>query len=298
MTKDPGVRRSPRERYLALPTGLTYHLLEWAHPTSETTIVLVHGFLDLSWGWRWVADELAQRYHVIAPDLRGHGDSDWIGPGGYYYFYDYIADLDHVLRRTCRSRFVLAGHSMGGSVVSYWAGARAGDPATPQPAAVAMFEGLGPPENSDTVATRMGPWVEQWQRARRAPPAPLASLEDAAARLRKHDPQLRAEMAAELAERGTRREARGLVWKHDPLHVTAGPIPFRRDLAASLWERIRCPVLLVDARNSTFRLPTPEEAARRAAFANARSAIIDDAGHMMQRHQPAEMARLIAELAS
>ena len=46
--------------------------------------MLVHGFLDLAHGWREVGDRLAARAHVVAVDLRGHGDSDWIGPGGYY----------------------------------------------------------------------------------------------------------------------------------------------------------------------------------------------------------------------
>jgi len=43
---------------------------------------------------------LATRAHVIAPDLRGHGDTDWIGAGGYYHFLDYVADLDELIART------------------------------------------------------------------------------------------------------------------------------------------------------------------------------------------------------
>jgi len=56
--------------------------------------VLVHGFLDLGYTWHEVAATLATRAHVIAPDLRGHGDSDWLGAGGYYHFFDYIPELD------------------------------------------------------------------------------------------------------------------------------------------------------------------------------------------------------------
>jgi pimeloyl-ACP methyl ester carboxylesterase len=296
----------PIKRYLALPTGLTYHLLEWPHPTSQTTIVLVHGFLDLAWGWKWVAQELAKHYHVVAPDLRGHGDTDWIGPGGYYHFFDYLPDLDEVIRRTARDRLVLAGHSMGGSVVSYWAGSRAGHAGTKQPAALALLEGLGPPEGPDTAATRLGAWIDQWHRVRRAPPRPMATLDDAIARLQRHDDRLGLEMARELAEQGTRPSGinvgpdaggKGLVWKHDPLHVTVGALPFRRELAMSLWSRITCPVLLVEARQSTFRLAAEDTAFRRAAFAGVRDAVVEEAGHMMLRHQPREVARLIAELA-
>lgn len=289
----------PIDRHLALSTGLTYHLLEWPHPTSQTTIVLVHGFLDLAWGWRWVAEELARDYHVIAPDLRGHGDSDWIGPGGYYYFYDYVADLDDVIRRMSRKRLVLAGHSMGGSVVSYWAGARTGHAGSPQPAGLALFEGLGPPDNpAENVGTRLGAWIDQWQRVRNKPRKPMTSIDEAVARLRHHDPRISEEMARELAEHGTRpQRSGGVTWKHDPLHVTAGPVPFRRDVAASLWTRIRCPVLLVEARQSTLHLSAADTADRRTLFSDVRDAVIEDAGHMMLRHQPAEMARLIGGLA-
>jgi pimeloyl-ACP methyl ester carboxylesterase len=288
---------APIDRYIALPTGLTYHLLEWNHPTSQTTVVLVHGFLDLGWGWRWVADELAKSYHVVAPDMRGHGDSDWVGTGGYYYFYDYVADLDHVIRRVARRSLLVVGHSMGGSVASYWAGARSIGPAGRRPDAIAMLEGLGPPQNDESVATRIGSWIDQWQRVRSQTPRPLASLDEAVTRLRRHDVRLSLEMAQELAAHGTRTQRQGIVWKHDPLHVTAGPIPFRREVAASLWSQIRCPVLLVEARQSTLRLPAAETATRRSYFADAREAIIEDAGHMMQRHQPIQVAQLIGELA-
>jgi pimeloyl-ACP methyl ester carboxylesterase len=280
MTTPAVAALAPESRYLALPTGLTYHLLEWDHPTSDTTMFLVHGFLDLGWGWKWVAEELARDYHVVAVDLRGHGDSDWIGPGGYYYFYDYIADLDDVIRRMSRKRLVLAGHSMGGSVASYWAGARAGHQGSPQPVGLALLEGLGPPESADTVGTRLGAWVDQWSRVRKQAPRPMASLDDAVARLCKHDDRLSEEMARELAT-----------------HVTAGPVPFREEVAASLWSRIACPVLLVDAKQSAFRQLLTDQAQRRAHFKDVRDALIDEAGHMMLRHQPAEVARLLRELA-
>lgn len=254
--------------------------------------MLVHGFLDLAYGWHEVAERLAARAHVIAPDLRGHGDSDWIGAGGYYHFLDYVADLDEVIARLAGPRLVVVGHSMGGSVASYWTGTR---PA--RAAALALLEGLGPPDQSDAELTgRTAQWIDAWRKARgRA--KPMSSVADAAARLRKHDPLLGEALANKLAAAGTRTTDAGLVWKHDPLHLTMGPYPFRRDHAAQYWRRIACPVLIVDGAQTMMNLPDAERAARRAHFANHRHVTLPGAAHMMQRHQPAALANLLLELA-
>ncbi|MDB4956398.1 MAG: alpha/beta hydrolase fold protein [Myxococcales bacterium] len=253
--------------------------------------MLVHGFLDLAYGWHEVADKLAAQAHVIAVDLRGHGDSDWVGPGGYYHFLDYVADLDHVIARVARKRVVGVGHSMGGAVVAYWAGTR-----PDRPAAIALLEGLGPPDQSEAeLGGRTAQWIEAWRTAR-AKVQPMPSIQDAANRLRKHDPLLGEDLARRLATAGTRASEGGFVWKHDPLHLTMGPYPFRRDAAAQYWRRITCPVLVVDGDKSFMNLPDSERAARRAEIRTCRHVTLAGAGHMMQRHQPAALAKLVADL--
>jgi len=228
---------------------------------------------------------------VIAPDLRGHGDSDWIGPGGYYHFLDYVADIDDVVAKLARKRLVVVGHSMGGGVASYWAGTR-----PERVAALALLEGLGPPDQSESqLPARTRQWIDAWRAARGKQKA-MTSLDDAVTRLRRHDPLLSEELAKKLAAAGTKSIDGGLRWKHDPLHLTMGPYPYRTAYVTQYWRAITCPVLVVDGAETRLNLPEPERAERRAHFANHRHVVLPAAGHMMQRHQPDALAKLLLEL--
>lgn len=280
-------------RRLALATGIGYHVLEWHGPPDvNLTFVLVHGFTDVAYAWRGVAERLAAHAHVIAPDLRGHGDSDWISGGGYYHFMDYVADLDDVIRQCARTRVVLVGHSMGGSVCSYYAGSR-----PERLEALALLEGLGPPDQSAADGpTRTAMWIDAWRSARTKPPKVMATLDDAVARLRKHDDLLSPELARELAERGTKKVDGGVAWKHDPLHATFGPYPYRLDTAMKYWAKITCPTLIVDGAESKLNLSIDERAKRRACFVDHRYENVAGAGHAIQRHQPAVLADLLLSL--
>ena len=265
---------------------------EWSGDES-TTFVLVHGFTDLGAGWCEVAPLLAPHGRVIAPDLRGHGDSDWIGPGGYYHFMDYVADLDDVIRQRATGKLVVVGHSMGGSVCSYWAGCR-----PEKLAALVLVEGLGP---SDMMGgegpTRTVVWLDVWRGARDpAKQKVMASLDDAAARLKKHDDRVGDALARRLADFGTKPHAGGFVWKHDPLHGTFGPYAYRLETAKKYWARITCPVLAIDGAQSKLNLSLDERAARRAVFPNIQHLVIDQAGHAVQRHQPKQLADAILAL--
>ncbi|MFL5732600.1 MAG: alpha/beta fold hydrolase [Chloroflexia bacterium] len=79
-----------------------------AHP-----LVLLHGG-----SWRWqgalLLDELSQRYHVYAPDFRGHGRSG--RTPGHYTIQDCAADIILFMEKMVREPAVLIGHSLGGQV--------------------------------------------------------------------------------------------------------------------------------------------------------------------------------------
>ena len=283
----------PTSRMVPLPDGLRCHLLEWDAP-SDHTIILVHGFLDLAWGWEPVIDaagpgELAGRFHIVAPDMRGHGDSARVGPGGYYHFLDYVLDLDQLITAVGRERVSLVGHSMGGMICSYYAGS---NPA--RISRLALLEGMGPPEQSTALPDRVATWLDSMRRLQTRPERGMATLEQAAERLRKHDPLLTPELAHRLAAHGTRQGEDGsFYFKHDPMHLTPGPYPFRVDVAHTFWQRITCPVLYVEGGESTFRGAPADLQQRVSSLAHVEQAVLAGAGHMMQRHQPAALAALL-----
>jgi pimeloyl-ACP methyl ester carboxylesterase len=283
----------PVSHRVELGTGLRYHVLEWGaeQPELDHTVLLLHGFLDLAWGWAaTVRAGLAGRFHVIAPDLRGHGDTDWIGPGGYYHFVDYLADVDEIVRAFARGRLSLVGHSMGGSVASYFTGTF-----PDRVHRLALLEGMGMIESGASVPERARTWLDSWRRVRERPSKSYADHDEAAGRLRAHDPLLGEELARELAEHGTRAEPDGrLRFKHDPLHATQGPMPFRVAYAAEFWTRIKCPVLVVEGEQSVFRHASEEAERRMAMLPGPERALLPGAGHMMQRHQPDALAALLA----
>ncbi|MCA9595251.1 MAG: alpha/beta hydrolase [Myxococcales bacterium] len=280
-----------KQRDLELDTGLRAHLLEWDAARGDRTVILVHGFLDLAWSFRPTAERLAERFHVVAPDMRGHGDSARVGAGGYYHFMDYVADLASLVELVARPRVALVGHSMGGSIVSYTAGAFPG-----RFERVALLEGLGPPVDDGAIPERVAHWTAAWKRARARSPRGYDSIKEAAERLLSNDPLLDRGLALELAEHGTRLDDdERRRFKHDPLHLTRGPYPFRVDVAESFWRRIPCPVLLVDGTESSFAAMGAEAERRAACFQDARRVEISGAGHMIQRHQPLRLAEVLLD---
>jgi len=247
--------------------------------------------LDLAWGWApTVQAGLAERFHVVVPDMRGHGDSDRVGAGGYYHFMDYVADLASLVEQLGREKVSLVGHSMGGSISSYFAGTFPS-----KVRRLALLEGLGPPEDETPAPERSALWIAAWKRARGGESRGHESIEAAAARLRANDPKLSDDLARFLAERGTDALADGRRrFKHDPLHLSRGPYTFRVDQAESFWRRIDCPVLIVEGSDSPFRA-LPDLDRRIACLKDTQRVVIDGAGHMMQRHQPEALARILID---
>lgn len=266
--------------------GLHLHYAAWGDEAAPVLIVH-HGFLDHGGSWDAVAKRLAETMRVLCVDARGHGDSEWIGAGGAYTFSDYILDLHNLHESLGSPPLRLMGHSMGGSVMSYFAGTF--------PEAVeglVLVEGTGPPQAAwKTVPRHMKQFcLSTNERSRNRQPRPMATVADAAEKLRRADPLLGQAQSLELATKATSRVHGGVVWKYDPMHRARIGQPFVLEFAKALWRNISCPVLQVQGGRSPFKWPDHNE--RLAAFEDIREVVIDDAGHNVHAHAPDALAEL------
>jgi len=276
------------ERVVANGLDHAVHRFAWAGvevAAPRRTVLLVHGFLDAGSTWDRVAAPLARAgFEVLAPDLRGFGRTQRIGAGGYYHFHDYVADLDDLVRAIAPQWLGLVGHSMGGGVVTLYAGAR---PERVQK--LVVLEGLGPmSERPELAVDKTRRWLADRERIGRTP-RPLADLDEATARLAATHPRLDRALVRSRAERLVTRDAEGqLVWAWDPLHRTTAPMPFRGDAYASFLRAITAPTLFVSGGPAGWHPPDEEE--RLASLASVERFEVPDAGHMLHWSAADEVA--------
>jgi pimeloyl-ACP methyl ester carboxylesterase len=283
----------PRDRVVD-SQGLPIHCLEWGEPVG-VPIILVHGFLDQAHSWKFFVAEIEKqtrkRLWIVAPDCRGHGDSGWVGAGGYYHFPDYVLDLDYVIQSLGAPRINLIGHSMGGSISYLYAGAF-----PPRVNKLTLIEGVGPVGmNFSDAPLRMEKWITEVRERARHHFRAYTSIEAGAGQLRQTNPRLTVERALDLARAGMKQHVNGKwIWKFDPLHRTAAPQPFYTAQALEFFRRIECPVLIVDGKESRQTQRTDKQE-RYDTIANHRRAVVERAGHMVHQDNPAKLAEVLTE---
>ena len=97
--------------------GIDLHALYWRcdNPSSESCVLLLHGFTNDAHVWDEIAAELSREHHVLAPDFRGHGDSAW-DPKARYSHWQLVADIGEFAQQFQFPRWHVVGHSLGARV--------------------------------------------------------------------------------------------------------------------------------------------------------------------------------------
>ena len=270
------------------PTSHTYvsqrlrlHYADWGNRDAPP-LLLVHGGRDHSRSWDWVAQELRRDWRVIAPDLRGHGDSAW-SPDGSYSISGYLYDLAQLIHQQQLEPVTIVAHSLGGGIALRYAGLY---PEKVRKMVVIEGVGLNARAGSTSSAAQLqGVW-RRWIDERRGLSARLprryATIEEALDRMRTENRYLSAEQALHLTIHGASRNEDGTYsWKFDNYVRSGPPVDITAEDQAALWGAITCPVLLCWGKKSWAQDPTD----RAALFQNAKVAGFEDAGHWLHHDQ-------------
>jgi len=238
-----------------------------------------------------VIDGLADRAHVFAPDLRGHGRSSWTSDG--YRLVDFAGDVAAFIGSVVREPAILLGHSLGGEVALITAAVRPDlvravidedgpttievarrmiDPTRPTLEAMRSLAGSTLPD--DELLLRVGEMpVMVGQRAARSGDVvgwDRDALAFSAESLRRHDPAM--------------------------LDAVLGFDEMHADLDDRVLERISCPVVILQADPALGGLPDDAVEDALSVIADARRVRFDGLGHAIHLDDPESFLEVVIPL--
>ena len=256
---------------------LRLHYVDWGNPTAPP-LLLLHGGRDHCRNWDWIAAELRHHWHIIAPDLRGHGDSAWSNDGNYTMA-GYIYDLAQLIDQQRLAPVTLLAHSLGGNIALRYSGIF-----PDRVRKLVSIEGLGPSpariaERSKlTIDGRMQSWIDEQKKLSARQPRRYASIEEAFARMQAENKHLSPARALHLTQHGVNQNEDGTYsWKFDNYIRSWPPYDMTQPEMERLWSRITCPTLLIYGRESWAS--NPETDGRIRHFQDARVLSVEGAGH-------------------
>ena len=272
--------------------GLSYCIRHWGSPDAPKLFFL-HGWMDSSPTFQFVVNALKKSWHIIAPDWRGYGASEWLSRP--YWFHDYYADLDYLLEHFSQEKPArIVGHSMGANIASMYAGVR-----PERIAQLVMLDFLGlMPSNNAEAPTLMGSWLEAIQNQPKSRTYP--DYESLTNRLMVANPRLNETKASFLSRTVSRIRPDGQIeMACDPWHKIPSPVPYRVEDSKAIWRKIEAPVLMLVADNGfihqRFSNDTDEYRSRIESFSNVHVVTISDSGHNVQHDQPEQVASALEE---
>jgi pimeloyl-ACP methyl ester carboxylesterase len=270
---------------------LRLHYVDWGNPEAPP-LVLVHGGRDHCRNWDWVAQELRGDWHIIAPDLRGHGDSEW-SKDGTYMMAGYVYDLAQLIHQQKLAPVTLIAHSLGGNIALRYAGLYPENVAR-----LVAIEGMGPSPRmlaerlASGFAERMRAWIDEQRGLSGRLPRRYPSIADAWKRMQEENRHLTPEQARHLTQHGVNQNEDGTYsWKFDNYVRSWPPYDMTAADVEALWSRIACPTLLVYGKESWASNPALDGRARH--FRNAEIVTVEGAGHWVHHDRLGEFLALV-----
>jgi esterase len=265
---------SARSRRLRA-SGLDLHALEWGEP-SQPALCFLHGGAAHAHWFDGVIQAFADRFHVLALDQRGHGESAWVSPPAYATE-DFVGDLLGIMDVLGWSRMSLVGHSMGGHNSMAFA---AWHPERVEALTVVDARPAIPPE-------RLNRMHERGRRSPRRHPTAEAAVR--AFRLLPPDTNAAPELIAHVARAGIVQRPEGWGYRFDPA-AYGQRNPHDNWLTMS---RIQAPTLV--ARGELSPALTPEMTDRMLrTIPRASLAVVSGAYHHVTLDAPEAFVAVLA----
>ena len=273
------------------PTSHTYfsqrlrlHYVDWGNPDAPP-MILIHGGRDHCRNWDWVAEQFRDDYHIIAPDLRGHGDSQWM-VGGSYNQIDYVYDIAQLLHQKKMTPVTIIGHSLGGSISLLYTALYPENVVK-----LVSIEGMGPPPSmledrlNKSMAERLHLWMDDLRKLSGRLVRRYTSLEEAYERMQTENPHLSEAQARHLTIHGSNQNEDGTYsWKFDNYVRSFPPTGIPMEETRAMFKHIKWPTLL--ARGLESWASDPEEDGRANNFnCPLEVSAFADAGHWVHHDQ-------------
>ncbi len=270
--------------------GRRYYLCHWG-PQDGPRVLCLHGILEHGAAWDGVAFTLAQQgYHVIAPDLRGHGRSEHAGPDGGYQMLDFLGDLDQLTQILGPEPLMMVGHSMGAVLAAILTSLR--------PERISRLVLVEPVVPASNLAVDITAQLATQLDALATPPSRvvLPSLAAAVQRLRSLKPTLSPQAAQILAKRLTVDTDDGVSWRLDPRLQTRTTLSLSGGLLdrqgyGQLLQTIQVPSTLVLGRDSQFNRPEDRQLLQTSLAQATRFTL--PGGHDLPTDDPGGLAQII-----
>ena len=261
------------DRYVTV-NGLRIHYLDFGGDGKQPLIML-HGIGRVAHTFDHVARHFNQNYHVMAVDMRGHGDSDW-DPKAAYLVEDYVKDIEGLAQQLRLRNIVIWGNSTGGRVAQVFAGLH------PDLVAAVIAEDVGPErprEIADGFTSRLKQEDEKgW-----------ATEDELFAQLKTGSPRTADEILRAYAHFGSKKRPDGRVmWKRDP-GIGNGFVP------TELWRfvrQIKSPIIYVLGGRSTI-VPAATQEELRKTLPQVQIVTMPGLGHYPSEENPKDFLPIV-----
>ena len=256
----------PADRFISV-NGIEIHYLEWGNPDNPPLIML-HGIGRIAHSFSHIAPNFAADYHVMAVDMRGHGDSGW-SPDGAYLVRDYVSDIEAMAEEMDLRNIVIWGNSTGGRVAQMFAGLQ------PERMRAVIVEDVGP-ERPRSIANRLAGQIE------RDDANGWASVEELTEQLLRQNSGTNPEVSRAYARFGSKPRGDGrIVWKRDPA-IGNDFVPLQH------WpyiRRITAPIIYILGGNSSI-VPVETQAELRRVLPQVEIVTMPGLGHYPSQENP------------